>query len=286
LGNLPKQDPTNRSPPLPRSLTSLLWCAPKGWKPRGGRRVVAIAFRLPTLSGRTCSKSPCPSRLRARGAASFLREAGEHRIFSPPPPWPPPLPLQSPPAGRARSGAGEGGAPRGRGPSAAFLAAPAAAAEAAAAAGGAPFSCEPLLAGNPRRSRLAGSWPSRLEPTPPRPDPVSQAPGYRSRRPGDAVGSGAGCISVRIAALGDPSPGRRANGTWPTSRLVLWGQSGFGIRSPGTWPEAVEVWVSCSPHLFAWAPTERALSRGPDLLAWSRVESSHPVPVSFENLSS
>lgn len=188
----------------------------KGWKLRGCGRVIARAFHLPTRSGRTCTKSPCPSRLRAWGGKFPTRGGRAPRLLPGPPP------PQSPPAGRARSGVGKGGAPRGRGPSAAILAAPATAAAAAAvaaaaAAGGAPLSCEQHLAGNLRRSRWAGSWPSRLEPTPSRSDPVSQAPGYRSRRPGNAVGAGDGCISVRIAALGDPTPGRGANGTWPTS---------------------------------------------------------------------
>lgn len=259
----------SRTQPTPatKSLHFPLWCARNCWKPRGGGRVIAIAFRLPTRSGRTCLKSPCPSRLRARGRKFPPR--GGHAPRLPASASRPPSP-QSPPAGRALSGAGEGGAPRGRGPSAAVFAAPA-----TAAAGGAPLSREQHLAGNPRRSRPARSWPARLEPTPPRSNPVSQAPGYGSRRPGDAVGAGAGCISVRTAALEDPSSGCRANGSWLAAggRLLKTCAIGdLGARAPGrTLLES--VWRA---RLTSWAPErkERALSRERDLLvARSSVES-------------
>lgn len=80
------------------------------------------------------------------------------------------------------------------------------------------------------RSAASSTWPEtcaaaarlgagHLGWSPRRPGPT-QFPRHRVTEAGgrgDAVGAGDGCISVRIAALGDPSPGRRANGTWPTS---------------------------------------------------------------------
>lgn len=159
---------------------------------------------------------PLPPPRAGAPQVSYERRAGAHCISEPPPPRPPPP--QSPPAGRARSGAGEGGAPRGRGPGAAIVAAPAtAAAEAvaavAAAAGGAPLSCEQHLAG------VAASRPGAGPPgwSPRRPGPT-QFPRHRVTEAGGRgtrFGAGAGCIFVRRAALGDSSPGRRANGTRP-----------------------------------------------------------------------
>lgn len=52
--------------------------------------------------------------------------------------------------------------------------------------------------------------------SPRRPGPT-QFPRHRVTEaggPGTAVGAGAGYISVRTAALEDPSPGCRTNGTW------------------------------------------------------------------------